>query len=191
MRNMNPLLVICSFLLLISAVSYADDDQNKVQLEFDGDVSVPTCKLIIPEQTIMLPNVLVIDFSTLAKGDVLGEKTFSLSVGECSGGPESIAEIRLTFEPKNGVYDNNLPAFPNQAGDILNSSAGGVGAIISDERNGQNVISNTLTPAAVIYETSVYPLGTDYKFTAHYMKTDITVTAGYFLSEVIITATYG
>lgn len=192
MRNIRQMQVaVCSLILVASGAYSANDDPNKVQLQFDGEVSVPTCKLNIPEQIVTLPTVKVVDFATLGKGDVLGEKTFSLSVGECSGGPDTITEIRLTFEPKNGIYDNGLPAFPNQAGVIVNTTASGVGAVISDERNGQNVTDNALSPAPVIYETSVYPLGTDYNFTAQYMKTDDIVTSGEFLSEIIITATYG
>jgi type 1 fimbria pilin len=191
MRNI--ILAIITFIcfsIFGGVQSFADEGNNQMQMQFGGTVSIPTCKLVIADKVVTLPSVLVTDFSPLSPGEYLAEKEFSVSVGNCSGGPETISEIHLTFEPKNGVFDDKYPAFINQAGLSISPKATGVGAVIVDKRNGSNVIKNNFEPYILRYETIFYPVGTYYLFVAKYIKTGATVTSGYFSSEVIITASY-
>lgn len=191
MTRTTPLQILAILLTaLLPAKSQADDSSNHLQMSFGGRVSVPTCRVVIPEKNVVMPSVLIADFDSLNQGDLFAQKEFSVSVADCKGGEAVFSQVVLYFEQKNNLYDERFPAFKNEVVDIINPHALGLGAIITDARDNQNVIGSDFKPLPVIYDTATYPLGTEYHFIAHYMKTSATVTSGYFASSVIITATY-
>lgn len=182
-------LPLLSYLLVLPAM--ADDAGNQVQLSFSGQVSIPTCKLVIPEKFLDLPGALVSDFSPLAVGETYGEKAFTVSVGECTGGRDQVSDVLLTFAAKNGDTDARFAAFNNQVEDKGDPSATGIAVVIGDDRDDSSVLGSDGKPRYLDYPTAKYPVGSDYHFTARYIKTANDVRSGFFYADVIITATYG
>lgn len=182
-------LPLISYLLVMSAK--ADDGGNQVQLAFSGQVSIPTCKLVIPEKYLTMPSVLVRDFSPLAIGETTAEKTFSVSVGECTGGRDQVSNVLLTFAAKNGDTDARFAAFNNQIDDKGDPSAKGIAVVIGDDRDDSSVLGSDGKTRYLVYPTAEYPVGSEYFFTARYVKTANEVRSGFFYADVIITATYG
>lgn len=176
---------------LLAMTAMADDSGNQMQLSFSGQVAIPTCRLAIPEKYLILPGALVSDFSPLAVGETYGEKTFTVSVGECTGGRDQVSDVLLTFVAKNGDTDARFAAFNNQVEDKGDPSAKGIAVVIGDDRDDSSVLGSDGKPRYLIYPTAEFPVGSDYHFTARYIKTADDVRSGFFYADVIITATYG
>ncbi|WP_080994368.1 fimbrial protein [Trabulsiella odontotermitis] len=177
-------------LCLLALAAKADESGNQMQLSFSGQVSIPTCKLVIPEKYLTLPSALVGDFSPLAVGETYGEKAFTVSVGDCTGGRDQVSQVLLMFAAKNGDTDANFAAFNNQIEDKGDPSAKGIAVVIDDDRDDSSVLSPEGKTRYIVYPTAEYPVGSEYHFTARYIKTANEVKSGFFYADVIITATY-
>lgn len=186
--------IFCCFLLFVWFASFCsiaeEDGGSPVEMTFSGELSLATCTVIVPEPIVALPNVMVSDFDSIAVGDIYGDKEFSVRVGECTGGGDVIHEVHLKFEALNDDINKTYQAFSNEIEGPFAPYATGLASVVVDDRNDQNVITQSGNPYDLVYDPEIFPIGSDYKFVAHYVKTAEKVTSGVFLTEIIITADY-
>lgn len=166
-------------------------DGGESGLVFSGELIQTTCDVRFNNDFLLIDPIGIDDLSV--KGSVSSlKKDFVLYVENCILSPQVISTIKLTFNSLESDGKTEPGAFINQATDSASQRIdNGVGFAVYDQRDNQNVLSNTGESRTLSYTvSSAAPLSTARAFYVKYMQTGTTVTAGPVNATLLVSAFY-